>query len=209
MLLHFKSFDEKNVVVDEEHSNRSSHSPESGLGSTGHLAPGHSLLAGSQFQVCNFYNNFFISNCYSNLTFWSNVTWGGIKSPSQDIDSENAEEDEFYDQEPLPVLGRCKAIYTFEGNFNFDRNFYTFEGNFQMFSFLSNISSFPASSEGSIPLEEQEELWLIETDQGDGWTRSYVSAPLTLFLTFFNLGSGGFTHHTLIRCLRVLFLRLI
>jgi len=90
-------------------SQGSSHSPESGLGSTGHLAPGHSLLAGSQFQ---------------------------------DIDSENAEEDEFYDQEPLPVLGRCKAIYTFE-----------------------------ASSEGSIPLEEQEELWLIETDQGDGWTR--------------------------------------
>jgi len=90
-------------------SQGSSHSPESGLGSTGHLAPGHSLLAGSQFQ---------------------------------DIDSENAEEDEFYDQEPLPVLGRCKAIYTFE-----------------------------ASSEGSIPLEENEELWLIETDQGDGWTR--------------------------------------
>jgi len=90
-------------------SQGSSHSPESGLGSTGHLAPGHSLLAGSQFQ---------------------------------DIDSENAEEDEFYDQEPLPVLGRCKAIYTFE-----------------------------ASSEGSIALEEQEELWLIETDQGDGWTR--------------------------------------
>merc|ERR1719494_1570270 len=90
-------------------SQGSSHSPESGLGSTGHLAPGHPLLAGSQFQ---------------------------------DIDSENADEDEFYEQEPLPVLGRCKAIYTFE-----------------------------ASSEGSIPLEEQEKLWLIETDQGDGWTR--------------------------------------
>ena len=42
--------------------------------------------------------------------------WEGNKSSSQDIDSENAEEDEFYDQEPLPVLGRCKAIYTFEGN---------------------------------------------------------------------------------------------
>jgi hypothetical protein len=28
-----------------------------------------------------------------------------------------------------------------------------------------------ASSEGSIALEEGEELWLIETDQGDGWTR--------------------------------------
>ena len=42
--------------------------------------------------------------------------WEGNKCSSQDIDSENAEEDEFYDQEPLPVLGRCKAIYTFEGN---------------------------------------------------------------------------------------------
>jgi len=56
----------------------------------------------------------------------------------QDIDAE----EEFYEPEPLPVLGRCKAIYTFE-----------------------------ASSEGSIPLEEGEDLWLIETDQGDGWTR--------------------------------------
>ena len=28
-----------------------------------------------------------------------------------------------------------------------------------------------AASEGSIPLEEGEELWLIENDQGDGWTR--------------------------------------
>ena len=30
---------------------------------------------------------------------------------------------------------------------------------------------FAASSEGSVSLEEGEELWLIETDQGDGWTR--------------------------------------
>ena len=28
-----------------------------------------------------------------------------------------------------------------------------------------------ASSEGSIPMEDGEDLWLIETDQGDGWTR--------------------------------------
>jgi len=56
----------------------------------------------------------------------------------QDIDAD----EEFFEPEPLPVLGRCKAIYTFE-----------------------------ASSEGSIPLEEGEDLWLIETDQGDGWTR--------------------------------------
>jgi len=55
----------------------------------------------------------------------------------QDID-----DDEFYDVEPLPVLGRCRGLYSFE-----------------------------ASSEGSIPMEDGEELYLIEMDQGDGWTR--------------------------------------
>jgi len=63
---------------------------------------------------------------------------GALGDNFQDIDAE----DEFFEPEPLPVLGRCRALYTFE-----------------------------ASSEGSIPLEEGEELWLIETDQGDGWTR--------------------------------------
>ena len=36
---------------------------------------------------------------------------------------------------------------------------------------LTTNSDITAASEGSIPLEEGEELWLIETDQGDGWTR--------------------------------------
>ena len=27
------------------------------------------------------------------------------------------------------------------------------------------------TSEGSIRMEENEELWVIESDQGDGWTR--------------------------------------
>merc|ERR1711892_1217668 len=63
---------------------------------------------------------------------------GTLGDNFQDIDAE----EEFFEPEPLPVLGRCRALYTFE-----------------------------ASSEGSIPLEEGEELWLIETDQGDGWTR--------------------------------------
>ena len=31
--------------------------------------------------------------------------------------------------------------------------------------------TFTATSEGSIPMEEGEDLWLIENDQGDGWTR--------------------------------------
>jgi len=64
---------------------------------------------------------------------------GGGCQNFQDID---ADEEEFYESEPLPILGRCRALYTFE-----------------------------ASSEGSIPMEEGEDLWLIETDQGDGWTR--------------------------------------
>jgi len=49
---------------------------------------------------------------------------------------------EFYESELLPVLGTCRALYAFE-----------------------------AQSEGSIPLHEGEELYVIEVDQGDGWTR--------------------------------------
>jgi len=68
----------------------------------------------------------------------SHLSLGALGEHFQDIDGD----DEFYDPEPLPVLGKCKAIYPFE-----------------------------AASEGSIPLEEGEDLWLIEKDQGDGWTR--------------------------------------
>jgi len=55
---------------------------------------------------------------------------------------EDEDEEEFYDSEPLPILGRCKSLYPFE-----------------------------VTSEGSIRMEEGEDLWIIETDQGDGWTR--------------------------------------
>ncbi|CAG0882430.1 unnamed protein product [Cyprideis torosa] len=48
-------------------------------------------------------------------------------------------EDEF---QPLPVIGRCRALYPFE-----------------------------AQSDGAIPMCEGEELFVLETDQGDGWTR--------------------------------------
>ncbi|XP_034483578.1 formin-binding protein 1-like [Drosophila innubila] len=44
--------------------------------------------------------------------------------------------------ELLPALGTCRALYPFE-----------------------------ATSEGSIPMNEGEELQVIENDQGDGWTR--------------------------------------
>jgi len=57
-------------------------------------------------------------------------------------DEEEDEDEEFYDADPLPILGRCRALYSFE-----------------------------VTSEGSIRMDENEELWVIETDQGDGWTR--------------------------------------
>lgn len=51
-------------------------------------------------------------------------------------------EGEYYEADLLPALGTCKALYPFE-----------------------------ATSEGSIPMAENEELYMIEVDQGDGWTR--------------------------------------
>lgn len=123
-----------------------------------------------------------------------NVTWSWrvINSPFQDIDSENAEEDEFYDQEPLPVLGRCKAIYTFEGNFS------------NVFFLISPLSSF---------LRGQHSVGgaggtLVDRNRSRGRMDKVIFQSLDTFFNIFNPGSGVFTLHTLIRCLRALFLRL-
>ncbi|XP_069465357.1 formin-binding protein 1 isoform X13 [Ambystoma mexicanum] len=51
-------------------------------------------------------------------------------------------DDEFDDEEPLPTIGTCKALYPFEGQ-----------------------------NEGTIAVEEGEVLSVIEEDKGDGWTR--------------------------------------
>ncbi|XP_056146279.1 formin-binding protein 1 isoform X8 [Lampris incognitus] len=51
-------------------------------------------------------------------------------------------DDEFDDEEVLPTIGTCKAIYPFEGH-----------------------------NEGTIPVTEGELLYVIEEDKGDGWTR--------------------------------------
>ncbi|XP_030317236.1 formin-binding protein 1 isoform X13 [Calypte anna] len=60
----------------------------------------------------------------------------GMKVPATDFD------DEFDDEEPLPTIGTCKALYTFEGQ-----------------------------NEGTISVAEGEMLYVIEEDKGDGWTR--------------------------------------
>nr|KAF6433424.1 formin binding protein 1 [Molossus molossus] len=51
-------------------------------------------------------------------------------------------DDEFDDEEPLPAIGTCKALYTFDGQ-----------------------------NEGTISVVEGETLYVIEEDKGDGWTR--------------------------------------
>ncbi|XP_054583662.1 formin-binding protein 1 isoform X10 [Eptesicus fuscus] len=51
-------------------------------------------------------------------------------------------DDEFDDEEPLPAIGTCKALYTFDGQ-----------------------------NEGTISVAEGETLYVIEEDKGDGWTR--------------------------------------
>ncbi|XP_050714494.1 cdc42-interacting protein 4-like isoform X3 [Eriocheir sinensis] len=64
---------------------------------------------------------------------------------SDTYDQPDAGEDEnaeFYDTEPLPIIGTCRALYVFDG-----------------------------TSEGSMSMTEGEELNVIELDQGDGWTR--------------------------------------
>ncbi|XP_036972774.1 formin-binding protein 1 isoform X8 [Acanthopagrus latus] len=51
-------------------------------------------------------------------------------------------DDEFDDEEVLPTIGTCKALYPFEGH-----------------------------NEGTIAVAEGELLYVIEEDKGDGWTR--------------------------------------
>uniref|UniRef100_A0A4W6F7X7 Formin-binding protein 1-like n=1 Tax=Lates calcarifer TaxID=8187 RepID=A0A4W6F7X7_LATCA len=52
-------------------------------------------------------------------------------------------DDEFDDDDPLPVIGHCKALYSFDGQ-----------------------------NEGTLVMKEDEVLYIIEEDKGDGWTRA-------------------------------------
>jgi len=72
----------------------------------------------------------------------------GLEDEDQDVDDD---EEEFFEAETLPIIGRCQSLYPFE-----------------------------VTSEGSIRMEENEELWVIESDQGDGWTRVRRIKPSTI-----------------------------
>ena len=40
-----------------------------------------------------------------------------IEIPAVDVIDGDEEDEEFFEAEPLPILGRCRALYTFEGEF--------------------------------------------------------------------------------------------
>ncbi|KAJ8985720.1 hypothetical protein NQ317_014371 [Molorchus minor] len=75
----------------------------------------------------------------------SHTSLPGVDSDPDQYDGHGIEESEYYEADILPSIGSCKALYPFE-----------------------------ATSEGSIPMIQDEELHLIELDQGDGWTRDMV-----------------------------------
>ncbi|XP_055077384.1 formin-binding protein 1-like isoform X2 [Periophthalmus magnuspinnatus] len=58
-------------------------------------------------------------------------------------DNTHESDDEFDDDDPLPVIGHCKALYSYDGQ-----------------------------DEGTLVMAEDEVLYVIEQDKGDGWTRA-------------------------------------
>ncbi|XP_072386911.1 formin-binding protein 1-like isoform X3 [Diabrotica undecimpunctata] len=86
-------------------------------------------------------NNHGCSNSPESGLGTSHTSLPGADSDPDQYDG-NGGESEYYEPDLLPSIGTCKALYPFE-----------------------------ATSEGSIPMSQDEELHLIELDQGDGWTR--------------------------------------
>uniref|UniRef100_A0AAQ6AL45 Formin binding protein 1b n=1 Tax=Amphiprion ocellaris TaxID=80972 RepID=A0AAQ6AL45_AMPOC len=66
----------------------------------------------------------------------------GSYTEEQNSETQVKFDDEFDDEETLPTIGTCKALYPFEGH-----------------------------NEGTISVAEGELLYVIEEDKGDGWTR--------------------------------------
>lgn len=67
----------------------------------------------------------------------------GPPQPGQPNPDPHEFDDEFDDDDPLPVIGHCKALYSFDGQ-----------------------------NEGTLVMAEDEVLYIIEEDKGDGWTRA-------------------------------------
>ncbi|XP_060613531.2 formin-binding protein 1 isoform X11 [Anolis sagrei] len=97
-----------------------------------------------QSGVCESQNTLTVNNCAQDRE--SSPDGSYTEEPSQEsevkVPAVSEFDDEFDDEEPLPTIGTCKALYTFEGQ-----------------------------NEGTISVTEGETLFVIEEDKGDGWTR--------------------------------------
>ncbi|XP_030291056.1 formin-binding protein 1 isoform X4 [Sparus aurata] len=72
----------------------------------------------------------------------ANIAPAPAQAPAHPTSTTPEFDDEFDDEEVLPTIGTCKALYPFEGH-----------------------------NEGTIAVAEGELLYVIEEDKGDGWTR--------------------------------------
>ncbi|XP_048505715.1 formin-binding protein 1-like isoform X4 [Athalia rosae] len=84
----------------------------------------------------------------------TNSPESGLGASRTSLPGSGGEEYYLDDLEAQPPLGTCRALYPFD-----------------------------ATSEGSIPMYDGEELYMIELDQGDGWTRvRRISQPIEGFV---------------------------
>uniref|UniRef100_A0A8C4HTG5 Formin binding protein 1b n=1 Tax=Dicentrarchus labrax TaxID=13489 RepID=A0A8C4HTG5_DICLA len=117
-----------------------------------------------QFEVQKFEVSFWCQSELSSLLYLLCVCWPLSSPDGSYTEEQNSEtqvkaninpipnpnptsttpefDDEFDDEETLPTIGTCKALYPFEGH-----------------------------NEGTIAVAEGELLYVIEEDKGDGWTR--------------------------------------
>lgn len=93
---------------------------------------------------------------------YSNSPESGISTSHTSLP--DADFPEYYD---APELGTCRALYPFEGKISIFIIFHLKKNKQNWWIFFV----FAATSEGSIPMYDGEELLIIELDQGDGWTR--------------------------------------
>ncbi|XP_055387140.1 formin-binding protein 1-like [Condylostylus longicornis] len=126
----------------------SRHSNGSGENDEGEDHPddaGSLSRSGSEDNVAQIQNGLNINNNGSSASPESGLGASHTSLPGSGQGSANENnigDDQYYEPEALQPLGTCRALYAFE-----------------------------ATSDGSIPMSEGEELQVIELDQGDGWTR--------------------------------------
>ena len=53
--------------------------------------------------------------CTSSMSLPSSSSGSNDKQQVDDVDDDDDEDEEFYDTDPLPIIGRCRAMYPFEG----------------------------------------------------------------------------------------------